>query len=219
MYFRNTPIKFVDSRRHGADTELFIVEGDSAASTVTSLRDGQFQAVLPMQGKPLNAIKAAEDKVLAYPLFKALLDSLGVQAKGQGDWFSIENLRFERIVLLFDPDADGIHSGALMLMFFHRYLPELLRAGKIERVHAPWVQILLTGETPLYTYSEAQTIALVAQLREQGKNPQVVRYRGFSGIYREVLMRTCIDPTTRKTRVMSEQDAQMAIEVFGANGF
>ncbi len=219
MYFRNTPIKFVDSRRHGADTELFIVEGDSAASTVTSLRDGQFQAVLPMQGKPLNAIKAAEDKVLAYPLFKALLDSLGVQAKGQGDWFSIENLRFERIVLLFDPDADGIHSGALMLMFFHRYLPELLRAGKIERVHAPWVQILLTGETPLYTYSEAQTIALVAQLREQGKNPQVVRYRGLSGIDREVLMRTCIDPTTRKTRVMSEQDAQMAIEVFGANGF
>lgn len=219
MYFRNTPIKLVDSRRHGAGTELFIVEGDSAASTVASLRDGQFQAVLPMQGKPLNAIKAAEDKVLAYPLFKALLDSLGVQPKGQGDLFSIENLRFERIVLLFDPDADGIHSGALMLMFFHRYLPELLRAGKIERVHAPWVQILLAGETPQYTYSEAQTSALVAQLREQGKNPQVVRYRGLSGIDREVLMRTCIDPTTRQTRVMSEQDAQMAIEVFGANGF
>ena len=76
MYFKNTPIKLINSRTHGAGTELFIVEGDSAASTVAHLRDGVFQAVLPMQGKPLNAIKARPEKVANYPLFKAVMDSL-----------------------------------------------------------------------------------------------------------------------------------------------
>ena len=115
MYFKNTPIKLINSRTHGAGTELFIVEGDSAASTVAHLRDGVFQAVLPMQGKPLNAIKARPEKVANYPLFKAVMDSLGA---GFGTDFDLDKLQFERVVLLFEPDADGIHSGALVLLVF-----------------------------------------------------------------------------------------------------
>lgn len=218
MYFRNTPVKLTDSRRHGAGTELFIVEGDSAASTVAALRDGQFQAVLPMQGKPLNAIKASAEKVATYPLFKALNDSLGIDhARPTADLFVWDDLRFERLVLLFDPDADGIHSGALMLMFVYQYLRPLLDQGRVLMIHAPWVQISLAEQQPLYAYSEAQALALTQQLRAQGKTPQVVRYRGLSGIDRAILMQTCIDPATRNARVMTEQDALAAIEIFGAN--
>ena len=218
MYFRNTPVKLVDSRRHGAGTELFIVEGDSAASTVSALRDGQFQAVLPMQGKPLNALKASPEKVATYPLFKALNESLGITRSGATeDLFLWEHLRFERLVLLFDPDADGIHSGALMLMFVYQYLRPLLQQSRVLMVHPPWVQIALDGEPNRYAYSEAQALALSESLRAQGKNPQVVRYRGLSGIDRAILMQTCIDPATRNARMMTEQDALAAIEVFGAN--
>ena len=218
MYFRNTPVKLTDSRRHGAGTELFIVEGDSAASTVAALRDGQFQAVLPMQGKPLNAIKASAEKVAAYPLFKALNESLDIDhSRPTVDLFVWDDLRFERLVLLFDPDADGIHSGALMLMFVYQYLRPLLDQGRVLMIHAPWVQISLTEQQPLYAYSEAQALALTQQLRAQGKTPQVVRYRGLSGIDRAILMQTCIDPATRNARVMTEQDALAAIEIFGAN--
>lgn len=218
MYFRNTPVKLTDSRRHGAGTELFIVEGDSAASTVAALRDGQFQAVLPMQGKPLNAIKASAEKVAAYPLFKALNESLGIDhSRPTADLFVWDDLRFERLVLLFDPDADGIHSGALMLMFVYQYLRPLLDQGRVLMIHAPWVQISLAGQQPLYACSEAQALALTQQLRAQGKTPQVVRYRGLSGIDRAILMQTCIDPATRNARVMTEQDALAAIEIFGAN--
>ena len=218
MYFKNTPVKLTDSRRHGAGPELFIVEGDSAASTVAALRDGQFQAVLPMQGKPLNAIKASAEKVAAYPLFKALNESLGIDhSRPTADLFVWDDLRFERLVLLFDPDADGIHSGALMLMFVYQYLRPLLDQGRVLMIHAPWVQISLTEQQPLYAYSEAQALALTQQLRAQGKTPQVVRYRGLSGIDRAILMQTCIDPATRNARVMTEQDALAAIEIFGAN--
>ena len=218
MYFKNTPVKLTDSRRHGTGTELFIVEGDSAASTVAALRDGQFQAVLPMQGKPLNAIKASAEKVAAYPLFKALNESLGIDhSRPTADLFVWDDLRFERLVLLFDPDADGIHSGALMLMFVYQYLRPLLDQGRVLMIHAPWVQISLTEQQPLYAYSEAQALALTQQLRAQGKTPQVVRYRGLSGIDRAILMQTCIDPATRNARVMTEQDALAAIEIFGAN--
>jgi len=212
MYFKNTPIKLINSRTHGAGTELFIVEGDSAASTVAHLRDGVFQAVLPMQGKPLNAIKARPEKVANYPLFKAVMDSLGA---GFGTDFDLDKLQFERVVLLFDPDADGIHSGALMLLFFYQFMRPMLEAGKIEMIHAPWMQVSIQGQSPMYAFSEAQSLSLLTQLRAQGHEPITVRYRGLAGIDREILFNTCINPTTRNARVMSSTDALMTIEVFG----
>lgn len=212
MYFKNHPIKLVDSRLHGTGTELFIVEGDSAASVVANLRDAQFQAVLPMQGKPLNAIKASAEKAMNYPLFKALADSLGVKL---GYDFNSNQLQFERVILLFDPDADGIHSGALMLLFFYQFMRPMLEAGKIEIIHAPWMQVSIQGQSPMYAFSEAQSLSLLTQLRAQGHEPITVRYRGLAGIDREILFNTCINPTTRNARVMSSTDALMAIEVFG----
>ena len=213
MYFKNTPIKLADSRTHGAGAELFIVEGDSAASAVTALRDGEYQAVLPMQGKPLNAIKATTAKVASYPLFNALEQSLGT---GTGERFDQNALRFERIVLLFDPDADGIHSGALMLMYFYKYMRPLLDAGKILMVHPPWLQFTIEGRAePLCVYSDAQGRDVAEKLRAQGTPFQTLRYRGLAGIDRDVLVRTCITAETRVVRVMGAQDAEAAIRLFG----
>lgn len=179
---------------------------------VANLRDGQFQAVLPMQGKPLNAIKATPEKAMNYPLFKAVMDSLGAEF---GTDFNPKNLRFERVVLLFDPDADGIHSGVLMLLFFYQFMRPLLEAGKIEMVHAPWMQVSIKDESPMYAFSEPQSTSLISQLRAQGHEPITVRYRGLAGIDREILINTCIDPATRNTRIMHSTDARMAMEVFG----
>ena len=153
---------------------------------------------------------------------QAMLDDLAAFHQENAD---LQGLGRERLRLRLEaarsgderPDADGIHSGALMLMFVYQYLRPLLDQGRVLMIHAPWVQISLTGQQPLYAYSEAQALTLTQQLRAQGKTPQVVRYRGLSGIDRAILMQTCIDPATRNARVMTEQDALAAIEIFGAN--
>ena len=215
MFARTTPIKLADSQRHGAGTELFIVEGDSAARSVTALRDASFQAVLPMQGKPLNAIKASQKKIDAYPLFQAIESSLGA---GSGDTLDIARCRFERIVLLFDPDADGIHCGALMLMYFHRRLRPLLDTGAVHMIYAPWLQFAVDAEPELrFAYSEPQGRDMADSLRRQGVGFQSLRPRGLAGIDSATLQRTCIAPETRKTRAMSASDAETAMAVFGSH--
>ena len=103
----------IESQRHGAGCELFLVEGESAAGAVAAVRDARTQAVLACQGKPLNAWRATPARVAAYPLYPQLASALG--------WSSVVDSsataapRFERVMLLFDPDADGIHIGALLL--------------------------------------------------------------------------------------------------------
>ena len=121
------------------------------------------------------------------------------------------------MVLLFDPDADGIHSGALMLLFFYQFMRPLLEAGKIEMVHAPWMQVSVKGESPMYAFSEPQSTSLISQLRAQDHEPITVRYRGLAGIDHAILTKTCIEPSTRNARVMTVADALMAMEVFGGS--
>lgn len=222
MFYKNNPIKLVDSREHGAGAELFIVEGDSAASAIAALRDGRFQAVLPMQGKPLNAIKASAAKTATYPLFQALEQAVFGSNFDSNTNMNIDlfktKARFERIVLLFDPDADGIHSSALMLMYFYQSarLRPLLDAGQILIVHAPWMQITdhTTGEIT-YTYSEPQSKAAIAQLTRQQIPHQTTRYRGLAGQGHDLLIQTCIAPDTRNSIILNAKDAEMAIGIFG----
>ena len=100
-------------------TELFIVEGDSAARSIKQVRDASFQAILPMQGKPMNAVKANLEHLKKNVQFAALFDALGVDLENQN---REEDIRYENIILLFDPDADGIHARTLMLLFFHKWM-------------------------------------------------------------------------------------------------
>jgi DNA gyrase subunit B len=238
------PIKLEDCREHGPDSqaELFIVEGDSAAGAVTVLRNAGFQAVLPMQGKPLNALKATSARVHGNELYQRLSESLGLplqdfeatqglfdarQDDGQPQSIptgnnSLNHLRFKRVLMLFDPDADGIHIGALMLMFFYRWMRPLLDGGHVEIVRAPlfaltWQESNQSTElSNTFAYSVAQARAVQAELKHRGIEVIESRhFRGLGSIEQALLAKTCVYPGTRKTQILSPQDAQAAITVFG----
>ncbi|MGB7181865.1 MAG: toprim domain-containing protein [Burkholderiaceae bacterium] len=218
MRYGKKTVKLVDCRVHGPDSgaELFLVEGDSAASSVASQRDKNFQAVLPMQGKPMNAIKASESRIMSNALFVSLFDALGKEAVADKA-NSLFSLRFEKVVLLFDPDADGIHSGALMLMFLSRFYPALLNAGRVLTVRAPLFRVTSAslGQS-FYAASEAHLAHIRKQLADRAvTDTQTIRYRGLGSLEQDLLAERCIDPQTRVADVMNMRDAAMAVEVFG----
>jgi DNA gyrase subunit B len=214
VIYSGGPVKLVECAAPGAGSELFIVEGDSAALSVGRARDLKHQAVLPMQGKPMNALRASEKKVAANPLFTALITSLGT---GFGDAFDLAACRYDRVLLLLDPDADGIHCGALLTMFFHRWMQPLIAAGRLEMVHAPLAELKREIDAaPAYVYTEPQFQALCKEYGQPGAPSfQSVRYRGLAGIDPNVLAERCLAPSTRVTRVLQARDAELAIEVFG----
>lgn len=210
MTFPGGPLKLEDCDRHGSGSgaELFIVEGDSAAAAVTRARNAAFQAVLPMQGKPLNALKASEKKVAGHPLFQALADSIGLRF---GERFDLVACRYERMLLLMDPDADGIHCSVLMLMFFQRWTPALLDAGRVEIVRPPWGEVLAAGETtPRLAFSEPELQSLADGLRERG-GVVARRFRGLAAIEPKVLAATCVAPSSRRTSPVSAAEAAALI--------
>jgi DNA gyrase subunit B len=219
--FPSGPVQLDDCALHGAvpgsakapSPELFVVEGESAALAVTRVRDATTQAVLPMQGKPLNAVKATEKKLAAHPLFTALTDSLGT---GRGAAFDLTKLRYARVLLLMDPDADGIHCGVLMLMFFHRWMRPLLDAGHVEIVRPPWGEVVpADGTPPRHACSEAEFQALSDAVRTRGP-ATARRFRGLAAIEPHLLLATCVAPATRRTDRITTAEAAAMIEVFGS---
>jgi DNA gyrase subunit B len=213
--------KLMDSAKHGAGTELLIVEGESAAMSVAAVRDAPTQAVLPLQGKPLNAWKAPAPKVAESPLFMQLAQALGLATPIALIPNDVKLLRFERIVLLFDPDADGIHIGALVLLYFKRWLPDLLTAQRVHMVRAPMFALQCadaqTGEASThYAYTPEYAQLLQKDLESKGlvllsKHS----YRGLGSIPPEVLRDTCVAPATRHAHVVTAQEMQAVAEVFG----
>ena len=209
--FHAGPGPLADCQFHGAGAELFVVEGESAAAAVCGGRDPIRQAVLPMQGKPLNALKATEKKVAANPLFAALEAALG---SGRGEALDLRKLRFTRVFLLMDPDADGIHCGLLLLGFFHRWMRPLLDGGHVWLVRPPWGEVVLPGEPPRWPASEREF--LLAASRNEPRPAQIRRFRGLAGIDADVLKATCLDPATRRAEPMTTPEVAAMIELFGS---
>jgi DNA gyrase subunit B/topoisomerase-4 subunit B len=217
------PLKLDDCTVHGSGSgaELFVVEGDSASSAVARVRDPAFQAVLPMQGKPLNARRAVPGRVAAHPLYAALVGALGT---GIGDRCDAAVVRYDRVLLLMDPDADGIHCGVLMLMFFHRWLRPLLEGGHVEVVRPPWGEIIMAGErSPRLAFSEPEFQSLADHLRGQGGIPGrsagvARRYRGLAGIDAGILHATCVAPASRRTSRMTGGDVERMIALLDEIG-
>ena len=209
-------IKCQDSRLHGiySGAELFLVEGDSAAEALSNLRNQQLQAVLPMQGKPMNAYKSSLAKIRANQWFTALIDVIGA---GVGDDFDVQKCRYSRIILLMDPDADGIHCSALMLLFFHRFMPIMLQQNLIEIARPPIGEVLNnTTKITQYAYTDAQFMAFIAAHKNSlNQSISTLKYRGLAGINASKLEECCINPQTRKTSVMGLKDAEVALEIFG----
>jgi DNA gyrase subunit B len=227
--------------------ELIIVEGDSASQAVGSVRDPTFQAVLPMQGKPLNAAKASLTSILEFELYQRLLNTLGLpyplrpQSSGRkSDSAHLRDhlaspdhnvlpihCRYERIVLVFDPDADGIHCGALTLIFFHRMLPALIAAGKIIQVRAPLFEFQLESEPlsadknpspnkrTLYAYSEFQARDMEKELRQLEYRYNRKYFRGLASLPTTLLKTQCVCPETRNAFEVEPKDAEAALRVFG----
>lgn len=214
--FRLVPVKLHDCQSHGigSGSELFVVEGDSASKSVVRARNPQLQAVLPMQGKPLNTIRARKATVAKCELFRALITSIDI---GWDDECVLESLRYDRVILLFDPDADGIHCGALMLMFFHRWMRPLLESGRVCVVRPPLFEIVSPDASDrLHAYSEAHYQKLRAALDEKGVRFEGQRYRGLASMNDSALVSTCIDPETRNLQQLSCADAEAAIRIFSA---
>ena len=219
-------LSLFDSQRHGVGSELLVVEGESAASAVAVVRDARSQAVQPLQGKPLNAWRATPARVAAYPLYAQLADALGLPSATVGDTLDVANLRFERLVLLFDPDADGIHIGALMLLYLQRFAPALLAQQRVWMVRAPSAGLRVaardTGEVEdVWAYTPEQARSLRERAAAQPERWAVLRewgFRGLASLPPEVLRSTCVDPATRHAAVVTPAQLQQVIEVFGGAG-
>jgi DNA gyrase subunit B len=209
---RGGPSKLEDCFVHGpgSGAELIVVEGDSAAAAVARVRDARVQAVLPMQGKPLNAARASRDKVLGHPFFGPLIAAVnaGIEA-----YCEPARSRYERVVVLTDPDADGIHCGFLVLLFFHRWLRPMLDAGRIAVVRPPWGEVVVAGEL-LLAFSEPELATLATKARAGGG--ALRRFRGLAALDAELIRETCVNPATRRTERVTAADVATMIDVIAA---
>jgi DNA gyrase subunit B len=179
------------------------------------VRDERCQAVLPMQGKPLNAVRASRERVAAHPFLTALTAAVGT---GIEPHFDMAGLRYDRILVLMDPDADGIHCGVLLLMFFYRWMRPLLDAGRVEIVRPPWGEVAVGGGAVRRAFSEVQLTSLAAEMREV-QAPETVfprRYRGLAAIDAAVIRDTCLVPATRLTERVTTANVGAMIEVLGS---
>lgn len=211
MYDKNQPSKLVDCREHGvaSGAELFIVEGNFAAAAVAKQRDGHYQAVLPMQGKPMNSLHVSLEKLVANVLYAALIQAIGA---GVGQQLTIADRRYQRIILMMDPDADGIHCGALMTLFFHQWMRPLLAEGVVYLVRPP------VGQRTHRTTQQIEYAYTVPHFREMLVETNAIeydhmQYRGLASIPPLCLANCCINPETRRQIILTNKDAKMAMEV------
>jgi len=209
------PDQLDDCRIHwpGPGSELIIAEGVSAANALVAVRSSEWQAVLPVQGKPLNVLAASRVRVEASAPLMGVRDALGA---GLGDEFVLNARRYERIVLAFDPDADGIHSRALLLLFLHQYMQPLLRAGAVFAARPPLWQITAKQlEAPIHMWTDGQYNDVRAQLQARGVHRvDVDRFRGIASIPEATLRATCIDPTTRVLARLTTEHAAATMAAY-----
>jgi DNA gyrase subunit B len=207
------PGKLADCSSPSRDaTELFIVEGDSAGGSSKQARDRKFQAILPIRGKILNVEQASAEKLKANKEIQSLIQSIGT---GIGNGFDYSRLRYGKIVINCDADVDGHHIATLLLTFFYRFLPELVRRGHIYLAVPPLYRVRLgSGKKAkvVYVFSDREKDGLLK--KQNGKSAEIQRFKGLGEMDAKTLKSTTMDPATRTILSVGVDDETRADEIF-----
>ena len=186
--------------------------------SVLAVRDGRTQAVLALQGKPMNAWTSSAARVQQHAPFQALAQALGLDTATPDANTPWPTLRHQRLVLLLDPDADGIHIGALLVLYLQRWLPRLISDGQLCMVRAPMFELVceLSGEVQ-HADNPWQCQAISARLASAagGRRPRVLTHRGLGSITPQVLRERCVDPATRQAHTVQAAEVAAVVDVFG----
>jgi len=213
------PSKLADCRSNDVDrTELFIVEGDSALGTAKLARNSEFQALLPIRGKILNVQKATVADVLKNVECASIIQVVGA---GSGRTFDLDAARYGRIIFMADADSDGAHIRCLLATLFFKYMPDMVRQGRIYTAVPPLHRIELSNpkkgmDKYVYTYSDPELQRKLAELTRKGvrwKDP-VQRYKGLGEMDAHQLAETTMDPRHRTLRKLTIGDVEEAASVF-----
>lgn len=213
------PPKLVDCRSDDIEeSELFIVEGDSALGTAKLARSSQFQALLPIRGKILNVQKVSLADMLNNAECAAIIQVIGA---GSGRSFDLETLRYGKVIIMTDADVDGAHIRTLLLTLFFRYMRPLLDSGRVYAAVPPLHRITLTATRGkpaehVYTYSEEELAATLKKLDRSGRkySSDIQRYKGLGEMDADQLATTTMDPKLRTLRRVKMSDAARAEEIF-----